>query len=421
MKMEQMSKPKPPLGAYIVGVYLFSVPAFAYSESLGLLIIPQITGVLLVACAILDILGSQSIKIPYEIQLYGFMGLWVVITFIFGASTDEWRPLGTLIKVVFATLACAQLIKDDNDLFTALKIFVFSILFVYYQNMGDLKYLRIADKITEEERFAGTLANANVAAIFSLTVIWAAILLLLHSKKRLLSRAIYFIPIGIGLLIIYYSGSKKGMIGTGLFVLFFARLFYMRQRYSFYKKSLVILISFALIILVGYFVYSSPFFSRIEQFYYGRSDSDFIRFNLAKEAVSVWLMNLKTFFMGVGYDSFRVFSSYQDYSHSTPFELLASNGVIGFSLFAAFLFVLFRKFYFLYRQTTNRESKSIFYSTLIFLFIFCVFMPAAVLHDSRELLPILGAMAAFGQYHLCLLGQSAINERLTSICEDAIV
>jgi O-antigen ligase len=413
--VDQTNRSKPTLGAYLVGAYLFSVPAFAFSESLGLLIIPQIIGAVLVAYALLDILGSQSIKIPREIQLYGLMGLWAVITFSFGASTSEWRALGTLIKVVVATLACAQLIKDETDLFAALKIFVLSILFVYYQNRGDLQYLRMAGQITETDRFAGTLANANTAAMYSLTVIWASILLLLHSRKGLLRWTLLFIPVSISLLIIYYSGSKKGLIGMGLFVLFLTRLLYTRQQSSSYRKSLVILISSSLIIIAGYFIYTSPFFFRIGQLFYGGSGSDINRLNLANEAIHVWLMNWKTFIMGVGYDNFKMYSSLQVYAHSTPFELLASNGIIGFSLFMGFLFLLFRKFVFLYRHAFNQELKSDFFATLIFLFIFSFFMLAAVMHDSRELLPILGGLAAFGQYHLRLLGQRQVNGLPTSI------
>ena len=411
--MDQTNRSKPTLRAYLVGAYLLSVPAFAYSESLGLLIVPQITGALLIAYAILDILGSQSIKIPHEIQLYGFMGLWAFSTFIFGASTSELRALGTLIKVVFVTLACAQLIKDDNDLFTALKMFVFSILFVYYQNMGDLQQLRIVDKITEDDRFAGTFSNANIAAIFSLTVIWACGLLLLHSRKGLLRRALFLIPVGLSLLIIYYSGSKKGLIGIGLFVLFFTRLLYMRQHSSSYKKSLVILISFALIIIFGYFIYTSPFFFRMQQL--GGSASDLNRLVLAREAINVWLMNWKTFFIGVGYDNFIIFSSLQTYSHVTPLEILANNGIVGFSLFMGFFFLLFRKFVFLYRHAFDRELRSVFFSILIFLFNYTFFMLSSVLHDSRELLPIMGCLAAFGEYHLRLLRQSQVNELHTSV------
>jgi O-antigen ligase len=398
-----------------VGAYLFSVPVFSYSESMGLVIIPQIRGVLLVAYAIFDMLRTKSIKIPFEIQLYGLLGLWAATTFIFGESTSDLRPLGTLIKVVIVTLACAQLINDETDLFTALKIFVVSIPIVYYLNIDDLQSLSLVSQVAEDDRFAGTLTNANTAAIFSLTIIWASIFLLLLSKKSLLRKALFFIPIGFSLLIIKYSGSKKGLIGISLFVLFFARLLYIRQHASFYKKSLVILVSISLIVVTVYFIYTSPFFYRIEEILDGGSISDIKRLELANEAINVWLMNWKTFFMGVGYDNFRLFSAMQTYSHSTPFELLASNGIIGFFLFVAFLALLFYKFLYLYRHALNQEFKTIFFSALIFLFLYSFFLVAAILHDSRELMPILGCLAAFGQYHLLLLRQSRINGTPNSV------
>jgi O-antigen ligase len=409
--MDPIDGSKPTLRAYLVGAYLFSVPAFAYSETLGLLMIPQIIGALLVAYALSDILRGLKIQIPKEIGLYSLMGLWAVVTYYFGVSPNEWRTLslGTLIKVVIATLACAQLVKNENDFFTALKIFVFSILFVYYQNMGDLQYLRIADKIPEMDRFAGTFTDPNTAAIFSLTVIWASILLLLHSRKGLLSWIWFSVPIVISLLIIYYSGSKKGLMGLGLFVLFLTRLLYARQQSSFYKKSLILLIAAALIIIAGYFIYRSPFFFRLEQLIYGGSTGDVNRYYLLNDAVHVWLRNVKTFFIGVGYDNFRFVSDLQSNTHSTPLELLACNGIVGCSLFMGFLFLLFRKFVLLYRWTMNPEIKRLFILIIIFLFVFSFFMLTHVLHASRELLPILGALAAFGQYHLRLLGRGQIH------------
>ena len=386
-----------------MGAYLFSVPAFAYSEGSALSAIPQVTGALLAAYALIDILRRLRIEVPLDIGLYGFMGLWAGTTYILGASTSGWTSLGSLIKVVIATIACAQLIKNETDLFTALKMFVVSIVLVYYQNMGDLRYLRVADKISETDRFAGTLANANTAAIFALTVIWVSILLVLHVRKGLLERVWVLVPVGISLIIIYYSGSKKGLVGLGLFVLFLTRLMYMRQKASFYKKGLVLLISAALIILAGYFIYTSPFFFRMEQLFRGGSGSDINRFNLAQEALQVWLMNWKTFIMGVGYDNFRLFSSLQTYSHSTPFELLASNGIVGFGAFMGFFYLLFRKNMWLYRHARDQYLKSLSYATIVFLSIFFYFMIASVLHDSRKLLPILGCLSAFGQYQVYAL------------------
>jgi O-antigen ligase len=327
------------------------------------------------------------------------------VTFFFhqGATPEDLQNLGTMIKVVVTTLACAQLIKDEDDLFIALKIFVFSILFVYYQNSGELQQLRTAGYITEQDRFAGTLTNANTAAIFSLTVLWAAMLLLVRSGFRSLKVALYLVPVGLALLIIYYSGSKKGLLGLAMLALFMVRLLYIRRKSSLWQKSLVIGVSIVLVLVVGYFIYTSPFFFRMEQLVGGLSNiSDVNRLDLVKEAVSVWLTNGLTFVMGVGYDQFWKFSSLGTYAHSTPVELLASNGLVGFLLFMGFLYLLWRKFVRLYRRASDQDMKSLFFAVMIFLLIYSFFMLAAVLHESRELLPILGCLAAFGRYHLRL-------------------
>ncbi len=385
------------LGGYVVGVYLFSVPAFAYAEASGLSVIPQAAGALLVGYALFDILRGQRIKIPVEIGLYGLMGLLAVTTYVLAASSNEWESLGTLIKVVTATLACAQLIKDEDDLLTALKIFAVSVVFVYIQNRQDLQYLRIADRVTDADRFAGTMANANNAAMYALTVIWASLLVLWRSGRRIWRWAWLLIPVGISLLIIYYSGSKKGLVGVALFVVFLGRLLYLSQRSSFFKRILIVLTSFILIIGAGYFIFVSPFFFRVQQLVYGESGSDFNRYYLAKEAVHVWLTNWKTFFIGVGYDQFRSFSGLQAYAHSTPFELVASNGLLGLSLFMAFLTLLARKFVVLYRGALDQGAKIFYFLALLFLSYYSLFMLAAVLHDSRELLPIIGGLAAIAQ------------------------
>jgi O-antigen ligase len=120
-------------------------------------------------------------------------------------------------------------------------------------------------------------------------------------------------------------------------------------------------------------------------------------------------MNWKTFIMGVGYGNFRLFSRFQTYAHSTPLELLASNGIIGLSLFLGFLVLLLHKFFYLYKHALNRKLKSTFFAALIFLSLYSLFMLAEPLHNSRELLPILGSLAAFGQYHLGKLTQKQEN------------
>jgi O-antigen ligase len=396
------------LGGYLVGAYLFSVAAFGLSDVFGLLIIPQILGASLVGYALYDILGTFRVKIPLEIGLYGLLGLWAAFTHFIGPRAGEGLTpgLGTLLKIVVATLACAQLIRTDADLFMALKMFVFSVLFVYYQNAGEIGYLRMAGQITEEDRFAGTLSNANTAAIFSLTIIWATVLLLVRSKRPLSKGLVYFLPVGVSLVIIYYSGSKKGLIGLALLVLFVTRLLYQRQEKTLFRKGIIVLVSAGLIILAGYFIYTSPFFFRMEQLFAGGTNaSDISRWDLAREAIGVWLMNWRTFLVGVGFDNFWTYSTLGVYAHSTPLELLASTGLVGCALFMGFLVLIFRKFLRLYRRASGAESKSVYFAIGIFLLIYTFFMVTAVLFDAKEQLPIMGCLAGYGQRQLLLLSQ----------------
>jgi O-antigen ligase len=426
MRMDAYPPPKPTLGAYLVGAYLFCVSAFAYSESLGLLMIPQLVGALLIAYALLDILKSFRVQIPKEIGLYGLMGLLGVVTFFVGPDIGEWGmlSLGTLVKVVTATLACAQLIKSESDFYVALRIFVFCILIVFFQNFSDLRSLSVADQIPEMDRFAGTFTDPNTAAIFSLTIIWASILLLLHSRKTGWSSIALSVPIVIAMVIIYYSGSKKGLIGLALFVLFLVRLFYTRSKTTFYQRSFIFLGAVVLLLVAGYFIYRSPFFFRIQQLLYGGDAGDVNRRYLAGDAIEIWLRNARTFLIGVGYDNFRFASDLQTNSHSTPLEILACNGLVGFTLFVSFLTLLFRKFILLYRYVADARLRRTFFLIIVFLAIYSFFMLTHVLHVSRELLPIIGGLAAFGQYHMGLVrsepaglreGLSAGTESATSI------
>lgn len=406
--MDKTAESTPTLGGYLVGAYLFSVAAFGLTDIFGLLIIPQIIAALLVGYALYDILGTFRLKIPIEIGLFGLLGLWAAFTQLIGplAGRGLTPGLGTFLKVVVTTLACAQLIKTDGDLFTALKMFVFSVLLVYYQNVGEIGYLRMVGQVTEEDRFAGTLANANTAAIFSLTIVWAAILLLVRSRKPLSKGLVYFPSIGVSLVIIYYSGSKKGLIGLALLVLFVTRLLYQRQEKTTFRKGLIVLVSAALIILAGYFIYTSPFFFRMEQLFSGVSNaSDVNRWDLAREALQVWLTNWRTFLVGVGFDNFWNYSTLGTYAHSTPLELLASTGLVGLSLFLGFLVLIVRKFLRLFRSAPDAESKSLYFAIDILLVIYTFFMATAVLYDAKELLPIMGCLAGYGRHQFRLLSQ----------------
>jgi O-antigen ligase len=107
----------------------------------------------------------------------------------------------------------------------------------------------------------------------------------------------------------------------------------------------------------------------------------------------------------VGYDNFWTFSALGVYAHSTPLELFASTGIVGVCLFFGFFGLLFYRFVRLSRTASDTESKSLYFAIEIFLFINAFFLISAVVHDSKELMPILGCLAGFGRYQSRFQGQ----------------
>jgi hypothetical protein len=84
-------------------------------------------------------------------------------------------------------------------------------------------------------------------------------------------------------------------------------------------------------------------------------------------------------------------------------ELLASTGLVGLSLFLGYVGLLFRKFIRLNLGAPDTESKTLYFAINILLFIFAFFMITAVVYDAKEMMPILGSLAGWGQYRLLLL------------------
>ena len=80
---KNFSRSKATIGSYLVGFYLFSVPAFSYTDEMGLNIIPQILGVTVLFYAVIDLLTTKRLNLPNEIKLYGFFVLFMVLWLFF--------------------------------------------------------------------------------------------------------------------------------------------------------------------------------------------------------------------------------------------------------------------------------------------------------------------------------------------------
>jgi hypothetical protein len=390
---------KPTLGSYLVGAYLFSVPTFSYSPDLKLNFIPQWVGLIVVLYAIMDILRTKKLNIPNEIKLYGLFVLWLFFTFFLVGASNDYDSILTSVKVGLITLGCTQLIKNDQDFFNALFLYGISILFVVYLNYETLLYLRYAIRITEMDRFEGTLTNANTAAIYAISVLWVSFTFFFSEKRSFIIRA-FCIAFGCtALFIIYFSGSVKGMIGIALFAVCIAWTFYEKYENSLKKRVLVSIVGLGLVAAAFCFVYYSPFFFRLERIIlYKDMGSPGERVYLFKTAVEVWFGNVVSILCGIGHDNFRDYNSLRTYSHSTISEVLVSAGIFGFALYFAGFMLLLKKLYFQSKYSMGKFQFTESFSCFFFLLILLFFNAFAVLYSSRELWPLIGIIAAYSQF-----------------------
>lgn len=389
------------LGSYMVGSYLFSIPILSYSSVFDLSFIPQLMGLFAVLYAIVDILMTKRLNIPYEIGLYGIFTTWLVFTFFLAGELESLDSLLTSVKVGIITVCVAQLIKNDKSFYNVLFIYSLSIPLVLYLNYETILFLSFADKMPGMERFEGTIENANIAAIYAISIVWASLLLLFKPNAKAIIKPIYFAFISIALFIIFFSGSKKGMIGILLFVLFASWVFIKKNKHSFGKIAFSFIISISLIVTTIYFVYTSPFYYRLENlmhFTVNASSSDEDRLYLFKTAIEIWLKNGINFFFGIGHNNFAVHNDLQLYSHSTISEILVSSGIVGFLLYFSALGFLLKNLYIQKKIVIKTKHFTSVIGCFFFIILILFFNASAVLYSARDLWPLTGIVAAYSLF-----------------------
>lgn len=392
------------LGAYFVAIYLFSVPAFSYSPDLSLAFIPQLLGFLVVSYAVVDIARQKNLQVGKDIQLYGLYSIWAVLTYLFsslGGNFEQGGTLGTLVKVAAVTVAAAQLTKSRKDFNVVLAIYSSSIFLVAYLNYDLIQSLRNTTRILGTDRFDGTLANANTAAMYALSVIWTSLTIYLASSINRLLKYILMLSIPIAVWIIAFSGSKKGLLGVAILSVLISWILIKRHRKSFLKFSGAIIAAGVLLTGSVYYIYHSPFFFRLELFFTGGdTGSTAQRYYLAETAIRIWLGDVRTFLIGLGYDNFRFHNQLRTYSHSTVTETLVTTGIVGFLLYFSCLFILGKRLLKLQRIALYRDSMPSIYMGLAFVLLFVFFSINAVMCASREFWPLIALVSSYSMLFL---------------------
>ncbi len=382
-------------GSTLVGLYLFSVPAFSYSEDLGLNKIPQILGVLVVVYALFNLIQVPLISKNRSVLFYFLFTLWSITTYAFAFYQSETGSLVTLLKVATITGGSAVLIKDGSDFRRTISIFFFSIFLTFLINRNDIMNLSQMNEITDNDRFEGTFANANTAALYCLGIIWVGFTLLLTGNFPVILRPLIIAGILLSVVIVIYSGSNKGLLGMGFFSAAVAWIMIQRYRFTRFKKFVFALVILGGTALIVNFIVTSPFFFRVQTMFTGDNESSVTRVFLFSEAIKVWSSSLKNILIGIGFDNFRFYNQLRDYSHSTITETLACTGLIGFVLYFSSFLCLFLT----YLRSFNKQISGL-KTTVILVFCFlCLilfFNSAAVMLDDRLFWPLLGVISGYG-------------------------
>jgi O-antigen ligase len=386
---------KASLGSYLVGLYLFSVPVFSYSDELGLNKIPQVFGALVAICAIYSLIKVPVVYSNRSMLFYALFAIWSITSFVFARYQSETESLVTLLKVAIISISAAILIRSRSDFFCSITLFFISIFVTLLLNYDNIMYLSQQVEISDEDRFAGTFANANTVAMYCLSIIWAGCTLLLFKKTVAVFRLIILSGIVLAGVFVIYSGSNKGLLGICFFLVVIAWILIRKYGSTNLGKILIGLTVAGGVFYILNVIITSPFFFRVQTMFQGENDSSLTRVFLFMEALKVWSSSLKTLIIGVGMDNFRYYSQLSDYSHSTITEALAGTGLVGFGLYFLSFLTLFFSYIKALANLTS-DSKNLIILVLSFLFLVLFFNAAAVMYDDRLFWPLIGVISAYG-------------------------
>jgi len=384
---------KIPWNGLLVGVYIFSVPVFSYSESLGLNKIPQLISGLVILSAIYSFIRRQKFNRNLVVVFYSLFTIWSAISYYYSDYNTETESLFTLIKVTIITGCCSYIIKEESEFLTCFFIFFFSIFITSLMNFEDIIQLRGIESLTEEERFAGTFQNANTASLYCLGVIWTGFILLFNMKIRTFVKVVIYTGIVIACTIIIYTGSRKGLLGLGFISITLAWFINKKIGTTFFKRLLIAIVLLICIGLLFIVIYNSPYYFRISTMFSGEVSS-VAREYLIKQAIITWLSSYKNFFVGVGYDNFKYYNELYVYSHSTISETLVCTGIIGFFLYFSGLFSNFLIFFGIYK-VSDFDTRITIILVFIILLLILFFNFSAVMFDDRLFMPLLGIFYSY--------------------------
>ena len=304
-----------PIKWYLIAVYLFSdIVLFSYMLN-----------------------KHRGILKDTSYECKAFLAFYVVI-FLPGLFTSPSVDLyldsiknGIQYAILF--VAVYYVVRDKKSMdfpFKILGLAVYAFAITAYIN-GSLIQGRLA--ISES-------GNANATAIMMYV---GFVLAAYFWNKGIFYKILTIVYIPIALSNIALSGSRKGFIGTALFITLFIISSYLPSIKK--KNALRTIVSFVLFLAVMIVIYNlfapifidSVLFSRLNMM---GDESNAVRLMMYQDAFRLF----KEYpIFGIGYDNYQYMGIFNAYTHSTYAEVLVSSGIIGTLIYFSIYISIIRK------------------------------------------------------------------------------
>lgn len=344
-------------------IFLYMLYLLWYTEAIGYSNVMLYGGICLVAFSVLIYINGRSVqdlKLPRGLSLWLVYGIVSLITGLIVAVDKEMliSSIFTFFAFLFLCVCITVISTVERDIQWFIKyLLIICILCAVYTIFRGHDYYNGVIVIT-----MGPNNNPNTLGAL---MVFGMFALMYKKKKGITQLCASFFVLTLFLYIIVITGSKKALIGGGIFLLVWLVGFIkgLRGEKLYYRFAAVMLIMVGCIIGGYYFTttyVNTASFTRMATLF--TSGSTQIRSGMYKESVDFFLNNP---IVGIGYDQFRVLSQYQTYAHSTYAEVMSNSGIIG--MFVFFIPIIFTGI----RLWKLRKDEPT-YRVWIFIALYCV-------------------------------------------------
>jgi O-antigen ligase len=372
------------------------VPVFSNSQDLS--IIPQALAALGAVLALLTLVK----RVPsVHVAVLAYCGLVLFWGTTLLSEPELWIDYQSLLKVGLMALACHLVFRSSTQLLLLFGIYCATGVIMLLLNWQQLHALSASmSALSERDRFAGTFENANAAGIYGVTLMLCGCIIFFNSRGWWRWPLVVLGLVG-GLMICFFSGSRKAMLGLGLLVLVIPWMASRREDAIIYgrsrnrlKMALILVLSLA----AGGLLFSQlPFAERLmAPFTEGvaAESSSEVRFGMLVKALELWSAHP---LFGCGFDGFARLSEFGVYSHTTFGEVLCNGGLFGIALLGVFYILPARQLLGMLRGGVSGKQARLGIGLFAFWGMFTLMSFFAVLFDSREFVPMYAAVCGYLQ------------------------